>query len=139
MNGKQIRLLCITVLLVFSAPSCFYGKTPVETAAENEKVELKGDANAARTAWKLIDEGALLIDVRSAEEFEGGHIEGALNIPHSEIDALKAAIGPGLDRSVVFYCRSGNRAGRVQKQLENLGFTGIFNATGLDALQATRP
>ncbi len=75
----------------------------------------------------------------TADEHEGGHIEGSLNIPHSEIARLADAIGPEKDRAVVFYCRSGGRAGRAQEALEDLGYTGIFNASGYDALVATRP
>ncbi len=87
----------------------------------------------------MIESGALLIDVRSAGEFEVGHIPGSVNIPHTEIETLAQAIGPGLDRSVVFYCASGRRAGRAQEQLKQLGYTGLFNASGYDALLASKP
>jgi phage shock protein E len=94
---------------------------------------------AAEQAWQMIDEGALLIDVRSASEFASGTIDGSVNIPHTEIENLVKLIGDDLDRSVVVYCRSGNRSGRAQTALEKLGYTGVFNATGYEALVATRP
>ena len=71
-----------------------------------------GDREAAKQAWPMIKNGALLVDVRSQEEFEAGHIEGAVNIEWDNTDALVAAIGMKRDRPVVFYCRSGNRAGK---------------------------
>jgi rhodanese-related sulfurtransferase len=49
------------------------------------------------------------------------------------------AIGEDRDRKVVMYCGSGKRVGRAISALEEEGYTGLFNATGLDALQATRP
>jgi phage shock protein E len=98
-----------------------------------------GDPDAARKAWPMIESGALLVDVRSAEEFAGGHLEGALNIEWDKIDALQAAIGDDRQRPVVFYCRSGNRAGKSIVELETRGYSNIFNATGLDALLETRP
>lgn len=104
-----------------------------------EQTELKGDVVAAAKGWEMIENGALLIDVRSQEEYDQGHIEGSTLIPHSELDAIVAAIGPDHDRQVVLYCRSGGRAGRVQTALQEKGYTGIFNATGWDALEATRP
>ena len=94
---------------------------------------------AAEQAWGLIGEDALLIDVRSGEEFAGGSIEGAVNIPHTKIDAIAELIGEDLDRPVVVFCRSGGRSGRAQAALEQLGYTGIFNGTGYTAPLATKP
>ena len=84
-------------------------------------------------------DGALLIDVRSEEEFSQGHLEGAIHIEWDQTDALMQAIGMDTRRQVVFYCRTGNRAGKSIRVLESKGYTNIFNATGLGALQATKP
>ena len=98
-----------------------------------------GDPEAARQAWPMIEQGALLIDVRTTEEFEQGHVEGALNIPYQEIDKLMSAIGTDKTRPVVVYCRSGNRSGKAKVVLETKGYTNIFNATGYGALKETKP
>jgi phage shock protein E len=98
-----------------------------------------GDPAVAEKAWPMLDNGALLIDVRSKEEFDEGHIDGALNIPWDKTDALKFAIGEDKQRQVVFYCRSGNRAGKARAELESMGYTNVFNATGFSALRATKP
>ena len=98
-----------------------------------------GDIEAARKAWPMINNGALLVDVRSEEEFVSGHLEGAINIEWDRIDALARAIGSDKQRQVVFYCRSGNRAGKSITQLRSLGYTNIFNATGLEVLLETKP
>ena len=101
--------------------------------------DVLGDVAAAAKGWEMIDNGALLIDVRSEEEYAQGHIEGSLLIPHTEMDRIVKSIGPNLDRPVVLYCRSGRRASGVEGALEKLGYTEIFNATGWEALEATRP
>ena len=98
-----------------------------------------GNPEAARQAWPMIEQGALLIDVRTTEEFEQGHVEGALNIPYQEIDKLMSAIGTDKTRPVVVYCRSGNRSGKAKVVLETKGYTNIFNATGYEALKETKP
>jgi phage shock protein E len=98
-----------------------------------------GDPEAAKQAWPMIENGALLVDVRSEEEFAQGHLEGAININWDNNDALVAAIGMRRDRPVVFYCRSGNRAGKAITILAEKGYTNIFNATGLEALKETKP
>jgi phage shock protein E len=97
-----------------------------------------GDPEAAKKAWPMIDNGALLIDVRSVKEFEQGHIEGAVNIEWDKTEDLMFAIGMDKDRQVVFYCRSGNRAGKSIIELKAKGYTNIFNATGLEALLETK-
>lgn len=99
---------------------------------------VEGDTEAAREAWPLIEQGALLIDVRTPEEFEDGHIEGAINIPHTQTEALVDAVGSDPDRPVVVYCRSGRRSGIARDALEARGYTGVFNASGYEALRATR-
>ena len=98
-----------------------------------------GDPEAARQAWPMIEQGALLIDVRTREEFARGHIDGALHIPYQEIDKLMSAIGTDKTRPVVVYCRSGNRSGKSKVALEAKGYTNIFNATGLEAMKETKP
>ncbi len=98
-----------------------------------------GDPEAARQAWPMIESGALLVDVRSEQEFSEGHIDGALNIEWDQTDALIAAIGSDKQRQVVFYCRSGNRVGKAITALEAHGYTNIYNATGYEALLETKP
>ncbi len=98
-----------------------------------------GDHEAAKQAWPMIQNGALVIDVRSAEEFAEGHLDGAINIEWNKTDELIAAIGSDKQRQVVFYCRSGNRVGKSIYELGKKGYTNIFTATGLDALKETRP
>lgn len=98
-----------------------------------------GNPEAAKKAWPMIESGALLVDVRSKEEFAQGHLEGAIHIDWNNTDALMQAIGMDTSRQVVFYCRTGNRAGKSITVLETKGYTNIFNATGLGALEKTRP
>ena len=98
-----------------------------------------GDHELARQAWPMIESGTLLVDVRTKEEFDKEHLDGAINIPWEQTDALIDLIGNDKQRQVVFYCRSGNRVGKAIAVLEKEGYSNIFNATGLEALKATRP
>ena len=97
-----------------------------------------GDPEAAKQAWPMIEQGVLLIDVRTENEFVAGHINGALNIPWEETGNLISAIGTDKQRPVVVYCRSGNRSGKAKAVLESKGYTNIFNATGYEALLDTK-
>ena len=105
----------------------------------NPAMAAPGNPEAAKQAWPMIESGALLIDVRSNEEFAAGHIEGALNIPFEKTAALMSAIGTDKQRPVVVYCRSGNRSGKAMAELQKNGYTQLFNATGYEALKSTKP
>ncbi len=77
----------------------------------------------------------LIIDVRSAAEFDTGHIEGAVNIPHNEITARIAEVTEKKDQPLVLYCRSGARSGMALTALKELGYTKVENAGGYQALK----
>jgi phage shock protein E len=98
-----------------------------------------GEAELAKQAWPMINNGAILIDVRTKEEFDAGHLEGAINIPWEETTSLMAAIGSDKQRPAVLYCRSGNRSGKAIAVLEKKGYSNLFNAGGLAALSANKP
>ncbi len=66
---------------------------------------LRGDPDQAQAAWTLIQEGALVIDVRSEEEFNSGALPGAQRVPHDDTDALIELIGDDPDRVVVHVLR----------------------------------
>lgn len=80
-------------------------------------------------------EGAVLLDVRTPEEFAEGHVEGAVNIPHDQIDAQAAEIdalqGGDKGKPIVVYCRSGKRAGVAKQSLMDGGRTQVTNLGGL--------
>lgn len=73
-----------------------------------------------------------IIDVRSMEEFNSGHIEGALHMPHTQIAELIGSHVKDKDAKIVLYCRSGNRAGKAQRVLQKLGYTAVENGGGLE-------
>jgi len=77
---------------------------------------------------------AMVIDVRTAEEFALGHYPGAINIPHEQIVAGLAARSVPLDTPLALYCRSGNRSGRAVEALRTAGFSTLQNAGDLKTL-----
>jgi len=80
-----------------------------------------------REAWKKIDQGAVLVDVRSAAETAGGMLPGALNVPHTRIQEYLYEFGADKNRTIVLYCRSGRRSALAKSELESLGYTNVFN------------
>lgn len=89
--------------------------------------------------WNLISMGALLVDVRTPEEFSAGHIDGAINIPHDQTLERLAEFGSDKDKSIVVYCRSGNRSGKAHSILVEQGFSSAHNAGGYEPMLAVKP
>jgi phage shock protein E len=87
---------------------------------------LRGREIQGGDARKLVAAGARLLDVRSPEEYAGGHLPGAINIPVQELDRRVAEVGP-IDGELVVYCRSGHRSGRATELLRQHGFTKVHN------------
>ena len=74
------------------------------------------------------------IDVRSAEEFNAGHLQDAVNIPHDQILARIQAVSPDKNAPVNLYCRSGRRAEAALNELKNAGYTNVTNHGGYEDL-----
>ena len=84
----------------------------------------------------LAAEGPLWIDVRSAEEFDAGHLEGAVNIPYDEIATRISEVTRDKQRAIRVYCGIGVRAQMAKVALEAQGFERVSNEGGYDALRA---
>jgi phage shock protein E len=74
----------------------------------------------------------LWIDVRTPEEYSSGHVEGAVNIPYTEISARIGEVTEDKDATIYVYCRSGRRSGIAQSELQQSGFSNVVNVGGLD-------
>ena len=74
------------------------------------------------------------IDVRSAEEFNAGHLQDAINIPHEQILDRIQAVSPDKDAPINLYCRSGRRAEVALNALKKAGYTNVTNHGGYEDL-----
>jgi phage shock protein E len=77
-----------------------------------------------------IKEGALIVDVRSAEEFAEEHFPAAVNIPVDEIQQRLQEFGDR-NKPLVLYCASGSRSAYAARVLKSSGFVDVINAGGL--------
>jgi len=93
-------------------------------------------AKDAQVAWDMINAGALVVDVRTAEEFEAGHLPNAINIPFERIGAAFKEKKIAKDKSVVLYCRSGRRSGIAFDTLVSQGYSNSYNGGGFETLKS---
>ena len=76
------------------------------------------------------DHKPVLLDVRTQSEYNDGHIQDAINIPHDQILKEPQLVSAYKDSQGVVFCRSGVRAGKVIEMLEGLGFKEIIDIDG---------
>lgn len=87
--------------------------------------------DAARVR-ELVAGGSKILDVRTPEEFAGGHINGAINIPVQVLPQRIADVGPK-DRPVIVYCRSGGRSSAAKGILTQAGYADVIDVGPMSA------
>lgn len=146
MVGPILRVLALSALLI-GVPGVLIAQQdaaesdaqPAPTASDSQasaSSSNRGPRIYPQLAASLIERGVPVIDVRSAEEVEEtGMIGDAVNIPHTDLQALMDFIGEDSDRAVVMYCGSGRRVSLAIEELRQREFHGMVNAGGYDDLQ----
>ena len=87
-------------------------------------------AIGAQDVVRLMNQGALLLDVRSAEDFAGGHIRGARNVPNAQLAGSADSLKRYKDKPVIVYCEQGSSASGAMRELAQLGFAHVVNLRG---------
>lgn len=76
---------------------------------------------------KIIKNGGVLVDVRSVQEYEEGHLENAISLPVYDIRKLHNSILPEKSQEIIVYCSTGHRSEKAQKLLKKLGYQNVYN------------
>ena len=104
---KVISLLFVCLILT----AC--GKKLYETIDTNQALE-------------IINDGAVLLDVRTIEEYNREHIPNAINIPLDQIDTINY----DKDTKIIVYCQTGVRSKEAVSKLADMGYTSLYNLDG---------
>ena len=122
--SRKMRIFVIILAILMIFTGC--GGT---TTVENNYQQISQEK-----AKEMMDtQSVLILDVREQNEFDAGHIPGAVLLPVGTItkDTAAAAI-PELDTVVLVYCRSGNRSKTASQALADLGYTNIYEFGGIN-------
>jgi len=90
---------------------------------------LGGGKVATSIVKQKLESGAVIVDVRTPDEFRDGAYPGAKNIPLSDLGSRMAEIPK--DKPVVLYCASGARSGSAARAMKQAGYADVINAGGL--------
>ena len=77
-----------------------------------------------------VAQGAILLDVRSNQEYKEGHLQGAINIPNYELRNRVQREIPKKNQLIVIYCQYGGRSRNAYNMMKNMGYTNIWNLSG---------
>ena len=77
------------------------------------------------------NDGHVIVDVRRKDEYDAGHIPGAILIPNEEIDKTRPEELPDLNQTILVYCRSGRRSKEASEKLAQMGYTNIYEFGGI--------
>ncbi len=115
---KRITLLLLLLVL---------GAVP---GARAEGGYTRIDRETARRMMEA-DDGHAVVDVRRQDEYDAGHIPGAILIPNESIDTERPEELPDLNQIILIYCRSGNRSKQAAQKLFDMGYTNIYEFGGI--------
>ena len=87
----------------------------------------------ASDAREMINEDSdiIILDVRTEEEYNSGHIEGAVLLPNNEIEEKAEELLRDKSANILVYCRSGNRSASASQDLIKLGYTNVYDFGGI--------
>lgn len=134
MNRTLLVALIVAIAAVGLAIAGCSREAPPSASNTNQAAGLP-DRDPA-LAHKLVNEGAVLLDVRTTEEYSERHLDKAVNISvdklsgqMSEVEKLTSG---DKTKPIVVYCQAGGRAGKAKEMLTKAGYTQVTNLGGID-------
>lgn len=127
------------VLGLLLVAACSKSEPAKEASATDPATASARASKDPAKAKEMIASGAVVIDVRTPDEYSADHLAQATNIPIQDFSSRLAEVekltGGDKAKPVVLHCAAGGRAGKAKQQLEAAGYTNVVNGGGLDDLK----
>ena len=121
---KKIVILICFLLLITGCGKEVEKKVEVNNKAEDKTQITKINCSKMK---ELVQEGAILIDVRESDEYSEGHLDKSINISYMVIKDKISEITKDLDQKIVVYCKSGARSNKAANYLIEKGYKNIYD------------
>lgn len=121
-------LMLLTTITLFTGCSSKVGTEQYQKTRESEYVTI-----TAEEAKNMMDSNSelIILDVRTKEEYNSGHIEESILIPNNEILEQAEEKLLNKDATILVYCRSGRRSAMAAQELSDLGYTNVYDFGGI--------
>lgn len=123
--GAIIAVIVIAVVLI-----AHYLKNNITDGPGMVNSYTQISQDEAKEMMKL-DDGHIIVDVRRQDEYDIGHIPGAILIPNESIGTERPEELPDLDQIILIYCRSGRRSKEAAQKLFDMGYMHIYEFGGI--------
>jgi len=120
------RIIPIILILIFVLSGCSSVKEEQNMAAYKQISQEEAKEMMGR------DDGHIIVDVRRQDEYDAGHIPGAILIPNESIGSEAPVALPDYDQIILIYCRTGNRSKQASEKLAAMGYTNIYEFGGIN-------
>ena len=129
MRMRKTVVLILAAMLIFTAGCGKDGQSPGSSETKNGYISISQEE-----AKQIMDEddSCIIVDVRRQDEYDSGHIPGAVLIPNESIESERPAELPDLDQVILVYCRSGNRSKQASQKLADMGYTKVYEFGGIN-------
>lgn len=129
MKMKLIMNIIIGLVIVIGLIACNNENSSKDSKEKNQNPVYQ--SISAEEAKEMMDGDAIVLDVRTQEEYDQGHIEGALLLPLSDIQMGELSLLEDKDQVILVYCRSGNRSETAARLLIEEGYRQVFDFGGI--------
>ena len=127
---KKLLFTMMILVFVLSFASC-KGQNGVSDSRDMTDTYTQISQEEAKKMMEEHPFDAVIVDVRRIDEFESGHIPGAVCIPNESIDDEMPEELPDLDQIILVYCRSGRRSKEASQKLYDIGYTKVYEFGGI--------
>lgn len=131
---KWVSALLLIFLVAVSSCASVNQSTSITDSSSIQSTEAQVEYKkiTAEEAKQRIDAGgAVILDVRTQEEYDEGHIDGAIRLEYNDFDEQLTEILPDKSAQILIYCRSGNRSRIATEYLISNGYTDVYDFGGI--------
>ena len=134
------NILCFLTAFTLCSAAC--GTDSAGTPAADSSIPAESSSAARQGTYQQItqdrakemmqqNDGHVIVDVRRQDEYDSGHIPGAILLPNESIGTERPAALPDPEQIILVYCRSGRRSKEASQKLADMGYTNIYEFGGI--------
>ena len=128
---RQILLFAALTASLSLLAGCALSKAKADTVEDMTDKAAYHKISAEETHEMMASQEVVVVDVRTREEYDGGHIENAVLVPNESIGSEMPEVLPDKEATLLIYCRSGRRSKDAAQKLLELGYQNVYDFGGV--------